>query len=277
MRDANPSHRVGRPYGNRNSTEGNRMIRSRFSLLGVLVAAMGLMAFFASAAQAEGEWLVLEAGKLLTGAQIEEKKEEFTGALENETGALLSEIGTTKIDIVCTAGTLIDALLNATGGVKEGGKVRFTGCQFFSGGTTGLETLQKKCAPKTNGGAVGTVETKPAHALLKLHTLVGGEKDDTLLILPDNLTTQLVAELELGEGCAFGESLPIFGHLALQDCGGTTKALEHLKTHLATEFAPLTTLALFAQRGKAGAKNASVDGSANVSLVMSKTWAGSPK
>jgi len=267
------------------------MIRSRFSLLGVLLAAIGLMAFFASAAQAEGEWLVLkEAGKLLTGAEIVANKEKFEVVeLENKTGSLLGEIGTTRIDILCTALSLIDALLTATGGVKgESGKppveakVRFTGCVFLSGGANGLEKEQPKCQPKTNGGALGTVETLGAHALLKLHELKDKEgklieKDDTLLILPDNETTQLATTLELGAGCAFGEELPVFGHLSLQDCGGTTKALEHLLSHLATEFAPLTTLALFAQRGKLGAKNASIDGSATFKLSSDRLWAGSPK
>jgi len=260
------------------------MIRSRFSLLGVLLAAIGLMAVFASAAQAEGHWLVL---KTVNGSLVEEpelKAERFEGSLENNTGALLSEIGTTKIDIVCTAGELLDALLNNTGGVQEGAKVKFTGCKFFSGGTNGLLTEQPKCQPKTTGAAAaGEVETKPAHALLKLHPLIlknseTGEKEetvneDTLLILPDNTTTQLAAELELGASCAFGELLPIFGHLAVWDCGGRAKGLTHLLTHLITEFSPLTTLALFAQRGKAGAKNASVDGSANVKLHSDRDWA----
>jgi|SRR5689334_21345689 len=260
------------------------MIRSRFSLLGVLLVAIGLMAVFASAAQAEGHWLVLETvgGKLVEEPTL--KTERFEGSLENNTGALLSEIGTTKIDIVCTAGELLDALLNNTGGVQEGGKVKFTGCKFFSGGKDGLEKEQPKCQPKTTGAAAaGEVETKPAHALLKLHELLlkpnpetGKEevvKEDTLLILPDNTTTQLAAELELGASCAFGELLPIFGHLAVWDCLGRAAGLKHALTHLITEFSPLTTLALFAVRGKTGAKNASVDGSANIKLHSDREWA----
>jgi hypothetical protein len=253
------------------------MIRSRFSLLGVLVAAMGLMAFFASAAHAEGEWLVLQAGVLLTGAQIEAAAEKFeVVSLENSTLSLLSEIGTTKIDMLCTNLSFGDALLNATGGVKNGATMKFTGCKFLSGGTNGLEKEQPKCQPKTNGGPLGTVETLAAHATLKLHELTGGVKDDTLLILPDNVEVRFTT-FELGASCAFGEEEPIFGHIALQDCGGTTKALEHLASHLLTEFAPLTTLALFAQRGKAGAKNASIDGSTTVKLASGRLFAGSPK
>src|SRR5689334_2634403 len=253
------------------------MIRSRSSLLGVLVAAIGLMAVFASAAQAEGKWLVLKAsGGLYTGAEIEANKEEFSfGELENLTGALLSEIGTTKIDIVCTTASLIFPFLNATGGIKVLATMQFTGCKFFSGGTNGLEKEQPKCVPKTNKSVGGILETLSFHALLKLHELAGGAKDDTLLLEPDSFNRQIAA-LELGASCAFGEELPIFGSLSVQDCGGTTKALTHLVTHLVTEFAPLTTLALFAQRGQVGAKNAAIDGSMNVGLFSERSWAGDP-
>src|SRR5689334_2095645 len=180
------------------------MIRSRFSLLGVLVVAIGLMAFFASAAQAEGEWLVLKAdGKLYSGAEIEANAEKFEILeLENKTGALLSEIGTTKIDILCTALELIDALLNATGGIKEGAKIKFTGCKLLSGGANGLEKEQTKCVPKTNGGPLGTVETLPFHAQLKLHKLSNGEVDDVFRLLPDNAEVKFTT-LELGASCAF--------------------------------------------------------------------------
>jgi len=252
------------------------MIRSRFSLLGVLLAAIGLMAVFASAAQAGGKWLVLkETGVLLTHTQILAEHTKFEVLnLENLTGALLGEIGTTKIDILCEELEFIDALLSEDG-VLPGGKVKFNGCVFLSGGSNGLETKQAKCTPKTNGGPVGTVETLAAHALIMLHELAGGVKDDTVLILPDNAEGRATT-LELGNTCAFGEELPIFGNLSVQDCGGTTKALEHLLSHLATEFGPLTTLALFAPRGKAGAKNASIDGSANIKLSTDELWAGDP-
>jgi len=255
------------------------MIRSRFSLLGVLLAAIGLMAIFASAAQAEvgAKWLVLkEAGVLLTHTQILEKLTKFEIVeLENKTGTLLSEIGTTKIEILCSSLELIDALLSETG-VLPGATVKFFKCKFYSLDALGKLVEQPKCEPKTNKGALGTVETLPAHALLLLHELKpSGEKDDTLLILPDNAKVEATV-LELGASCAFGEELPIFGHLALWDCGGNKKGLEHLLSHLVTEFEPLTTLALFAPRGKAGAKNAKLDGSATVKLNTDELWSGDP-
>jgi hypothetical protein len=219
---------------------------------------------------------VLNEGRLLTGGEIEASNQDFGGILESATGSLLSEIGTTKIDIVCTGATPITPFLNASGGVKTLARMQFTGCKFWSGGANGLEKEQPKCVPKTNKFVNGILETLPFHALLKLHALAGGTKDDTLLLLPDNAEVRATT-LELGSSCAFGEELPIFGSLSVQDCGGTTKALEHLEVHLLTEFAPLTTLALFAQRGKPGAKNASIDGSMNIDLVSGRLWAGSPK
>jgi|SRR5689334_1244563 len=262
------------------------MTRSRFSLLGVLVAAIGLMAFFASAAQADplAKWLVLkEPGVLLTEAEILALNTRFEVApagVENKTISLLSEIGTTKIDILCTGMELIDALLSGTGGIKEGATVKFTGCKFLSGGATGLEKEQPKCIPKTHGGLAGVVETLPVHALLKLHPLAGGETHHTLLILPDDpekINKDVIAQLELGASCAFGEELPVVGHLALWDCEGNKKELEHKLSHLVTEFAPLTTLSLFTLRGKVGAKNASIDGSVLIRLNTDELWSGDPE
>ena len=107
------------------------MTRSRFSLLGVLLAAVGLMALFASSAQAEvgAKWLVLKAGGgLYTQAEIEANKEKFKGKIENEDAALLAKTLGILFAIKCTAGELVDALLGPNGSVKEGGKVKFTGC-----------------------------------------------------------------------------------------------------------------------------------------------------
>jgi len=252
------------------------MISSRFRLLGVLVVGVGLMAFLASAAQAEGEWLVLETGKLLTGVQIEANKEKFeVGEVENNAISILAEEGTTKNDVLCTGFELLDGLLNATGGLKTGARAKFTGCKLLAEGAQGLSKEFSKCTPKTSGGPLGTVETLAFHGALKLHELAGGAKDDTLLLLPDN-AEGLFASFELGAACAFGEELPFFGNLSLQDCGGNTKELEHLLSHLWTEFAPLTTLALFAPRGKTGSKNASVDGSVLSKLSSDRLYAGSP-
>jgi len=248
------------------------MIRSRCSLLGVLLTAIGLMAVFASAAQAEGEWLVLQTpgGLLIQGAALEAEKLE--GSLENSTGTLLANVHGFQIAIKCTAAVLIDALLTTTGGVKTGAKIKFTGCTVLGGGANGLREELTKCEVKTDGGVVGTIETEPAHAALKLHTLTGGEKDDTLLILPDNLF-QRVAVLELGAGCAIEEEVYIYGHLSVRDCGGNIKGLAHLLTHLLTEYEPLSTLSLFAPEGKEGAEGAFTDGSANIKLASDREWA----
>src|SRR5689334_646730 len=242
------------------------MSRPRSALLGVLVITACLLGVFANAAQAEG---------LYTGAEIEANEERFEGSLENSTGALLSELGSTKMDVVCITAQLVDALLNAAGGVKEGAKVKFIDCRVLGGGTNGLEKEFSKCVPKTNGGPLGTIETLPFHASLQSHQMESGEKADTLLISPDNEKEEVV-NIELGETCAFGEELPIFGLLSIQDCGGSTSVLEHRAIHLLTEFSPLTDLALFAMRQVKGSKPAKIDGSANITLASERLWAGDP-
>jgi hypothetical protein len=252
------------------------MIRSRFSLLGALLAAIGLMAVFASAAQAEGVWLVLETpgGPHVGGAALEAEK--FEGSLENNTGALLSRVSfTARIAIKCTAVEIIDALLTTTGGVKEGAKVKFTGCTVLANGTDGLRDELTKCGVHTGTAAAGTIETEPFHALLKLHELKSsGEKHDTLLVVPDN-EEELAVKLLMGNMCAIGEEIPVFGHLSFRDCGGDKKGLEHLLTHLITEFEPLDTLSLFEPEGGLGAWPAFLDGSANIKLASDRLWSAS--
>jgi len=244
------------------------MIHPRLSLLGALVSAIGLMAVFATSGQAETRWLVLKLSSsgLYSDSELEASNGRFVGTLENNTGKLLTEIGKMGFTITCTAGSPVDALLAKSGGTKEGAIIRFTGCS----------SSQTKCTPKTNGGPSGTIETLSLHNLLKLHTLVveeGGKKVElkvtTVLITPDN-AKELLTNIELGATCVFGEELPIFGLLSVQDCGGTKKALEHLQVHLITEFEPLTDLAVYAKRSEGGTP-VKLDGSMNISVPINES------
>jgi hypothetical protein len=256
--------------------EGTKMIRSRFSLLGVLVAAIGLMAISASSAQAEGRWLVLTGvgSNLFTDAEIEANKEKLTGEIENGTAALLTEVLGLKIDILCTAGELIDALLGAGGTVKAGARVKFTGCKVLSGGTNGLLKEEAKCKPHTAGAAVGTIETEPGHAALKLHKLADGTLHDTALILPDNVAERFVA-IEMAEGCSLPETTEIFGLFSVWDCVSNSAWLTHNTVHLITEFKPLTHLWVISDTTEH--LNTSIDGSANIRLASGRSFAGSPQ
>jgi hypothetical protein len=253
------------------------MTRTRLGLLGLCAVVFGLMAFSASAAQAEvgAKWLVLktEGGALLTDAEIEANKEKIVGEIENKTASLLSKVLGLKTQLLCTAGELIDALLAANGSVKAGAKVKFTGCIALKAGTA--EKLSG-CLPHSAGQAEasGVIETNAFHALIELHELAGGVKHDVTLIIPDNVKEEFLNIL-MGEECAVGSSLPVFGKLTLWDCVEEGKgALKHAVTHLVTEFKPLTKL--YTLTDTAEHLETSLDGSANVKLASGRSWAIKP-
>jgi hypothetical protein len=251
------------------------MIRTKLGLLGLCAVVFGMMAFSATAAQAEvgAKWLILktEGGALLTEAEIETNKERFVGEIENKTASLLTKVFGVKIEILCTAGELIDALLGANGSVKTGAKVKFTGCVMREA-NAGL-ALIPHCEPRSTGNPVGTVETKPLHALIELHMLTSGVKHDVIKILPD--VGEEFVDILLGEECSFGEKLPVFGKLVLWDCLEEGKgALKHLVTHLVTEFAPLTKLYVISHTAEH--LETKLDGSANVKLASGRSWAIKP-
>lgn len=244
------------------------MIRTKLGLLGLCAVVLGVMAFSASAAQAEAgaSWLILMAnGEVLTGAQLPATIE---GEIENSDASLLTEILKIPTKILCTAGTLTSAELIGTGSVKKGAKVKFTGCKTF---LKGEATANELCLPHTKGTAGGTVETNAGHALIVLHTLEGGTKDELVEILPDEGET--FATLEMNEACPIGEKVPIKGKFVVKDCEG--KFLEHLVKHLIIE-GPLTHL--FAISDTAEHKS-TIDGSAWIFLSGAHAglkWGGMP-
>lgn len=255
------------------------MIRTKLGLLGLCAVVFGVMAFSASAAQAEtgARWLVLKTigggGGLFTDAEIEAGKERFEGEVENKTASLLSKVLGIKIQILCTKGTLVDALLAANASVKAGAKVKFENCIALEAGTS---NPLSGCHPHSAGQSElsGVVETNTGHALFELFTLGNGTKDEITLIIPDNVGQEFVNML-MGEECSIGEEIPVFGKLALWDCLEEGKgALTHLVTHLVTEFKPATHLYLISDTAEH--LETSLDGSANVFLNSGRTWAADP-
>jgi hypothetical protein len=251
------------------------MIRTRLGLLGLCAVVFGVMAFSATAAQAEtgARWLILKTagggGGVFTDAEIEARGEKFVGEVELGTASLLSKVLGIKIQILCTAGTLVNALLGANASVKNGAKVRFTGCIALKAGTA--EKLAG-CFPHSAGQLEksGIVETNAGHALAELHELTGGVKHDITLILPDVVGGAFVT-IEMGELCAVGESLPVFGKLALWDCKEEGKGiLTHATVHLGVEFKPLTKLFLISDTAEH--LETSLDGSANLTLASGLLW-----
>ena len=86
----------------------------------------------------------------------------------------------------------------------------------------------------------GTIQTEEGYALLQLHTAT---KDGVTVITPK--TGTLFAMIHMGEACAIGEEVKVFGTLALHDVGVELNK-DELETeranHLVAEFKALTAL-----------------------------------
>jgi hypothetical protein len=233
-----------------------------------LAFAFGVMAVSASGAQAAANWLILMSnGEVLTGAQLPAT---IQGELENNKGALHTKILGLNIEIRCTAGTLIGAELIGEGKVKAGARVQFTGCKTYELGTENL--IEEECEPFSPGTAAGTVRTEAGHAVIVLHELTGGVKDELTQIIPDVGTK--FAEIEYGPNCVLPEKVPVFGQLFLKDCEG--KFLVHQVKHL-VEQGPLTSLYVITDTAEH--LQTSVVGSAWVFLSgvhSGLSWAGDP-
>ena len=220
------------------------MNRSRFGLLGLFAIVFGLMAFGPAAAHAEegSQWLLAEGVEHANGDVLVVKLIPFLEAtiqLEAETtGVLHSKIAGVTVLFECSALEAENAKLLANGSVgKAGGevkgsKVKFSGCITKLNGATSAA-----CEPNANGTAPGVILTNEGHALIELHELAGGVKDELVRILPD--TPETFAVIEMGEECSIGEKVPVIGHATLKDCENAF--LVHKKIHL-VEIGPLTAL-----------------------------------
>jgi len=243
------------------------MKRMGLKLFSLCVLALGLVAFSASAAQAEGTWMVK--GVNLTST-LENK--ELKGSIDLPDGTLLSLLGLNKVDFLCTTGELIKAKLEPLGAISEASKdakVAFSGCKTIINGAEA-----KACQPKATGKAAGTIETEEGYALLTLHTLENGVKHGVTVITPKVGT--VFAIIHMGEACAIGEEVKVFGTLALHDVGIELNK-DELETeranHLVAEFAPLTELKV-ANASSSG--KATLDGMADIKLTSGELWSGLP-
>ena len=223
------------------------MTRTRLGLLGLCAVVFGLMAFGTTGAQAEvgAKWLILPAGG---GAAVTGSTLHATVGLEIEKDAsgnpiplvLHSEILKIKTLFLCTeviadnAKLLADGTIGKEAGVPSGSKVLFGGCTTDLNGSPAPE-----CTPTDPEAGVGKISTKPGHALLVLHELTGGVKDDLTEIIPDAGLGKTFATIVLPVGCPIGTSVPVIGKFFLKDCQGL--ALTHVAKHLVEE-GPLSKL-----------------------------------
>jgi hypothetical protein len=205
-------------------------------LIALLTLALGLIAFGATAAQAEtGAFWEVNGSKLSGSANVQ---------AENDTAhfTLLTEVGTTKIEILCGPIKLVGATIAGTGFT---GKFHYEECVTLSGGV-----VLKRCPVKSPGASVGLIETNALKGLLKLTAA----KEDVLELFP--ASGSAFDTEEFGILCAFGIEFDVTGKFTLKDCQeeGLVNKVKHL-----VEEGPLSAL-LF------GGNAATIDGSAFVFL-----------
>ena len=78
----------------------------------------------------------------------------------------------------------------------------------------------------------------------------------------------------MGEGCAIGEEVPIFGEFSAWDCVSNSNWLAHNTVHLITEFKPLTHLWVISDTAEHLLTK--IDGSAEIKLASGRSFAGDP-
>jgi hypothetical protein len=210
-------------------------------LIGLLALALGLMAFSATAAQAEP----------LAYWEVEGTKIEGTSTLlptvqaKNDTthSTLLTTVNGQPVEILCGPIKFVGAKLHTLG--RATGKIHYDKCT-----TLVNHVAAARCTPKSPGATLGLIETGALEGLIKLHELAGGAKDDLVKLSP--VTGLTFVTLELGPLCAIGEKFDITGHAYLKDCSneGLVNKVEHL-----FEEGPLTELFF-------GGNKATIDGSA---------------
>jgi hypothetical protein len=222
---------------------------SRLTGLLALALALGLMAFGATAAQAEpGAFWEVNGSKLTGSASVQVK---------NDTPhiTLLTKVGSTNVEILCGPIKLVNGVISGTGFT---GKFHYEECDTFLNGV-----LASRCTPKSPGASLGLIETNTFKGLLKLTAA----KEDVLELSPASGTDVDIEEL--GPLCGIGNKFAVTGKFTLKDCQalGLVNRVEHL-----FEEGPESAL-LF------GGNAATIDGSAFVFLNgahAGQTFSGHP-
>jgi len=225
------------------------MKRMGLKLFSLCVLALGLVAFSASAAQAEGTWMV-------GGANIEgTTTKTVTGKLVSPGGSLLGTLGLNAVTFTCTAAALENAKLEKEGAISEASKnakVAFSGCKTIIN-----EKEAKACEPKATGKGAGTIESEEGYALFKEHSTGEGVTE----IVPK--TGTLFGIIHMGEACAIGEEVKVFGKLAVKDSGGEVGLETEKAIHTIEEFAALTELKIANSKSES---KATLDGKAEAEV-----------
>jgi hypothetical protein len=232
-------------------------------LFGLSALALGLMAFSASAAQAEGAWMV-------GGSDLASGSKSIEGNLANSEGALLTTFGKNAFTFKCTGGELLNANLEPGGAISEASKnakVDFSGCKTIVNGKEAAECVPVNAAETETG----VIISEEGYALLTLHELAGGEKDSVTVITPK--VSNVFGIIRLGKECSFGSEVKVFGTLAVKDVGNNMGLELEALSHTIEEFAPLTELKA---ANKTNQGPMSLDGKVIVNLTSDQEWSGLP-
>jgi hypothetical protein len=260
------SGRANRNPNGRNTM--NPMKRMGLKLFSLCVLALGLVAFSAAAAQAEGTWMY-KGVDLISSAQ----NKEIVGRFEKGTdGTLLSTLGLNTVNFLCTAAQLVNAILEPEGKISEtnkNAKFAYSGCTTTINGTTA-----KTCEPKATGKPTGTIETEEFYALLELHKLLNEKKEvigtDAVIVFTPKVGTVFVI-LHMSEACAIGEEVKLFGSLARVDVGGDVGTLEEKRIHIVEPFKPLTKLKIANTKSEG---TVTLDSKIEIELSSGEVWNG---
>jgi hypothetical protein len=145
--------------------------------------------------------------------------------IEKETASLLLKTaGGTEVEILCKEVKLDEGGALTPSGAVSLERIQFTGCVVLLN-----KVLTPKCEAHTPGKANGSTLTEKITGLIVLDK-VGAETFELVKLTPDVGTT--VANLELGEACAIGESTNVTGELFIKDCKGNTSFTTEATTHL---------------------------------------------
>lgn len=205
-------------------------------LIGLFALLVGLMAFSATAAQAEigAYWEV--GGTKIEGAS--ELLPKINAKNDTPTMVILISMGLSKIEFSCTAIEIANGLLHKLGSAT--GNLRFKGCVTKLNGKT-----QGACTPHSTGAELGVIETNSIYGLLKLHKEAESEVKRDLIQLSPLGESAVFMTLELGpkgksECLLLLGEIPIEGKIFLKD--SLNELLVNKLEHLFEEDRPLNGL-----------------------------------
>jgi hypothetical protein len=234
-------------------------------LFSLCVLALGLAAFSAAAAQAEGTWMV-RGLNLLFGTK------ELSGKTVLSAGTLLFAIPeeSLKVSITCKALELLNTKLESEGAISESSK---NAKAVFSGCTTLINGKEKPDCVPVDGATKGVFLSEEGYGLLTLYKLENETKDGVVVFAPKVGTT--LALIQMNGSCLIGEDLKLLGQLAMKDPKSNVGLEKETGAHTFEEFAPLTNLTVDIPELGSESK-AVLDGKVEVELATGEPWNGLP-